>query len=132
MKMIPVLRPVAAGAALLLTLAAAPVQGGLTALGGIERGEWTLKGSDGSVRKICLNNPASLIQLRHPGMQCAQTVIENGRETATVRYECTGRGNGQTTIGVETARLVHVTTSGIRDGSPFYDDIEARKSGPCG
>lgn len=125
------LRPAAAGAILFLALGAASQQRGLTALNGLERGQWQLRANDGSMRKLCLNNPAALIQLRHPGAQCSQTIIENGHETATVRYECTGHGNGQTTVSVETARLAHVTTSGIVDGAPFYDEFEARKLGPC-
>ena len=127
------LRPAVAGAILFLSLSAAPPQRqGLTALNAIERGQWQLRQPDGSVRKLCLTAPAALLQLRHAGLQCQQTVVQNSAEAATVRYECPGRGYGQTTISVETARLVRVETSGIVDGMPFQDEFEGRKLGPCG
>lgn len=125
------LRPAAAGAILFFALGAAPQQRGLTALTGIEGGQWQLKTSDGATTNLCLSNPAALIQLRHPHAQCAQVVVENSADTATVHYTCPGHGYGQTTISVETSRLVHIDTTGILDGAPFSDDIEARKSGPC-
>jgi len=126
-----VLRPAAAGAILLLAQGAAPAQRDLVALGGIERGQWQLKEAGGSVRNLCVTNPAALIQLRHPRAQCTQIVVENSRDTATVHYTCPGHGYGQTTISVETSRIVHIDTTGILDGAPFSDDIEGRKTGAC-
>jgi hypothetical protein len=125
----PVLRPAAAGVILFLGLAAAPAQ--LGALGTIERGQWQLKGTDGSTRKLCITAPAALIQLRHANLQCRQTVLGNQPGSVTVRYECPGHGSGQTTVSVETPRLVRVETSGVVDGAPFQDEYEGRKIGPC-
>ena len=125
------LRPAAAGAILFFALGAAPQQHGLTALGAIESGQWQLKATDGTARNLCLTNPAALIQLRHPGTACTQIVVENSRESATVHYTCPGHGYGQTTISVETSRLVHVDTTGILDGAPFSDELEGRKIGTC-
>ena len=125
------LRPAAAGAILFLGLGAAPPQSRLLALAAIEHGQWQLKATGGETRNLCLNNPAALIQLRHPRAQCTQIVVENSRETATVHYTCPGHGYGQTTISVETSRIVHIDTTGILDGAPFSDDIEARKIGAC-
>lgn len=125
-----ILRPAAAGAILFLGLAAAPVQ--LGAIGTIERGQWQLKQPDGSVRKLCLTAPSALFQLRHAGLQCKQTVLSAQGQATSVRYECAGHGYGQTTVTVETPRLVRVETAGIIDGAPFEDEYEARKLGPCG
>ncbi|MCW3848911.1 hypothetical protein OF829_16865 [Sphingomonas sp. LB-2] len=133
MRLRRILRPAAAGAILFLSLGSAPAQhSGLTALNTIERGQWQLKQADGSARKLCLTAPVALIQLRHAGQQCTQTVLDNSRDAATVRYECPGHGYGQTTVSVETARLIRVETSGIVDGMPFQDEYEGRKLGPCG
>src|SRR6478752_5240417 len=100
------LRPAAAGAILFLALGAAPQQRGLVALGTIERGQWQLKLVDGAARSLCISNPATLIQLRHPGAQCTQTIVENTADTATVHYTCPGHGYGRTSITVETSRIL--------------------------
>lgn len=126
-----IMRPVAAGIVLFLTIGAAPPQSGLVALNGIERGQWQLKEAGGATRKLCVTNPATLLQLRHPGLACNQVVVENSRDTATVHYTCAGRGYGRTSVAVETSKLIHIDTTGIVDGAPFSDDIEARKLGAC-
>lgn len=125
------LRPAAAGAILFFALGAAPQQRGLVALGALETGQWQLKETGGAIRNLCVTNPAALIQLRHPGVQCTQVVVENSRETATVHYTCPSHGYGRTSITVETSRLVHIDTTGLIDGAPFSDEIEARKIGAC-
>jgi len=132
MDFVRFLRPAAAGAILFLAIgASAPQRTPLTALGTIERGQWQLKDVGGTVRKLCLGNPAALLQLRHPGQGCKQVVIENTSSTATVTYDCPGHGNGRTSVTVETARLIRVETSGIVDGMPFAGDYEGRKVGTC-
>ena len=86
MDLRPVLRPAAAGVILFLTLGAAPQRDSATlvALGKIERGQWQLKEAGGAIRKLCIANPAKLLQLRHPGAQCSQVVIENSATVAAV------------------------------------------------
>lgn len=128
------LRSAIAGGVLLLCGAAAPMQGGpakLPALGGIERGEWVLRGADGSSRRMCLTDPGALIQLEHRGVQCTQYVVESRGDAGTIRYTCPGHGHGRTTVTVETPRLVRLETQGLVDGAPFAFEFEGRKTGAC-
>jgi hypothetical protein len=106
----------------------------LRALQGIESGQWVLKeSSDASdVRKLCITNPAALIQLRHGSAQCSHFVVENSAQVATVHYTCPGHGYGRTTVSVETPRLIRVDTQGVLDGAPFAEEFEGRKTGTCG
>lgn len=126
-----ILRPAAAGMILFLLAGAGPQRDTLIALGKIERGQWQLKEIGGPEQKLCLGNPATLLQLRHPGANCSQVVIENSATTATVHYTCPSHGYGRTTISVETARLVRIETTGIVDGAPFSAELEGRKLGAC-
>lgn len=128
-----IIRPAAAGVILFLALAAAPQRdtATLTALGKIERGQWQLKEEGGAGERLCLGNPAALLQLRHKGIACSQVVIENSPDVATVHYTCPGHGYGRTTVTVETSKLVTVETTGIVDGAPFSAELEGRKLGPC-
>ncbi|MEN3749298.1 hypothetical protein TPR58_19145 [Sphingomonas sp. HF-S3] len=105
---------------------------GLTALNGIEGGQWVFREGGREVQKMCLRNPAALIQINHPGAQCNQVVLENGKDSAAVHYTCPSHGWGRTSITVETSKLVVVTTAGVRDGSPFSNELEGRKVGSCG
>jgi hypothetical protein len=127
------LRLAAAGTLILLCSGGASLQRqtALVALNAIERGQWQLRETDGGTSKICVTNPATLLQLRHPGAQCTQVVVENSREVATIHYTCPGHGYGRTTISVETARLVRIDTQGIADGAPFASEFEGRKLGAC-
>ena len=128
-----IVRPAAAGMILFLALGAAPQRDAatLTALGKIERGQWQLKEEGGGAQKLCLGNPAALLQLRHAGIACSQVVIENSASVATVHYTCPGHGYGRTTVRVETSKLVTVETTGIVDGAPFSAELEGRKLGAC-
>ncbi len=111
---------------------AAGQSGALTALAKGERGEWELRATGGGTPvKLCITNPATLIQLRYAGVQCAQVVLENTPGAATVRYTCPGHGHGRTAISVETPRLLRVETQGIIDGAPFAEEYEGRRMGNC-
>ena len=127
------LRLAMAGALILLCSGGASYQrqNALVAQNPIERGRWQLRETDGGTSKICVTNPATLLQLRHPGAQCTQVVVENSREVATIHYTCPGRGYGRTTISVETSKLVRIDTQGIVDGAPFASEFEGRKVGVC-
>jgi hypothetical protein len=131
-----VARPAMAGALLLLaTVAGVHAQAdhaALSALRGIERGMWQLKGSDGSAVRLCLGNPATLLQLRHRNTTCSRFVVENSPTVATIHYSCPGHGHGRTTVSVETPRLVRVDTQGVVDGAPFAAELEGRRLGTCG
>ncbi len=117
--------PVAAGSAALRA------DNGLTALGKIERGEWTLRGADGSSRSICITDPQVLLQLQHRGATCSRFVVEDGALGGRVTYSCPGIGNGATRIVVETPRLIRVESQGISRGLPYAFDYEGRRTGPC-
>jgi len=127
------LRLAAAGTLILLCSGGASLQHrtALVALNAIEHGQWQLRETDGGTSKLCVTNPATLLQLRHPGAQCTQVVVENSREVATIHYTCPGRGYGRTTISVETSKLVRIDTQGIVDGAPFASEFEGRKVGVC-
>jgi hypothetical protein len=128
-------RPAMAGALILLGGSGLHAQsGGLmpAALRALQPGQWQLTDSDnGAVKRLCLSNAAALLQLRHAGPTCAQTVEADGAESTTVRYSCTGRGYGRTTVSVETPRLAKVDTQGVIDGAPFQSEFEARRIGDC-
>ncbi|MEI9928737.1 MAG: hypothetical protein WDN44_14985 [Sphingomonas sp.] len=129
-----VVRPAAAGALFLIGTAASPQHDAtaLKALGAIERGQWQLREEGAATRKLCLSNPAALLQLQHGNAQCEHFVVENSQRVATIHYTCPGHGYGRTTVSVETSRLVHVDTQGVLDGAPFANDLEGRKIGDCG
>jgi hypothetical protein len=129
------MRPAVAGALFLILAASAPAPTNpaiLTALKGIEPGQWQLKEADGGgMQSVCVSNPASLLQIRHGNAQCSHFVVENSARVATIHYTCPGHGYGRTTVSVETPRLVRVDTQGVLDGAPFSDELEGRRVGAC-
>lgn len=131
MKLGRIWRPAVAGLVILIGAGGAAPQHSLQALNGIENGQWQLKETGGAARNVCLRNPAVLLQLRHPGAQCTQVVIENTKDVATVHYTCPSHGYGRTSITVETGRLVRIESQGVVDGAPFSLEIEGRKTGAC-
>jgi hypothetical protein len=108
-----------------------PQPGAQSALAQIERGQWLLKEKLGTERKICFTAPVSFIQLAHGSGPCEQFVLSQDQRSATVRYTCSGHGQGRTTVTVETPRLVKIDTQGVLDGSPFDQEYEARRIGAC-
>jgi hypothetical protein len=105
----------------------------LTALAHVDSGQWQLKDAtaNGAMRSVCITDPAILLQLAHPGVQCSRFVITDTAEGATVHYTCPGAGHGRTTISIETPRLIHVQTQGVAATGPFDMDYEARRVGTC-
>lgn len=105
-----------------------------SALTALERGEWELveRGHNGSARRVCLGDPAQLLQPRHPGRQCKRFVVENGARRLAITYDCAHAGQGRTTLRVETGRLVQIESQGVSGGSPFAMMIEGRRVGACG
>jgi len=105
---------------------------GLAMLGGLAKGEWTIKHRDGSPgRKICVRSGQELIQIKHSETGCNQFIVEDGVSRVTVQYTCPGNGYGRTSIRRETATLVQMETQGIHSGLPFQFQAEARRSGSC-
>jgi hypothetical protein len=129
------LRPAVAGVLFLILAAGAPAQRDptmLTALKGVEQGQWQLKEADGGgTQSVCVSDPSSLLQIRHGNTQCSHFVVENAARVATIHYTCPGHGYGRTTVSVETPRLVRVDTQGVLDGAPFSDELEGRRVGAC-
>lgn len=105
---------------------------GLTMLGRLTKGEWTIKHRDGSPdRKICMRSGQELIQLRHTDSGCSQFVVEDAEAKVTVQYTCPNNGFGRTNIRRETGSLVQIESQGISGGLPFQFTAEARPTGPC-
>ncbi len=130
MRRIVLLASVLTSAGLLIAAAA----GGPLAFGRIQPGAWQLRALDGSAppRRICLSDPAELIQLRHPGAACSRFVLDNAPDLATIHYTCTGSGYGRTTIKVETRELIQIDSQGLINQAPFQMAFEARRVGSCG
>jgi len=106
---------------------------GLAMLDRLRPGEWTLRerGIDGRVSVICLKNGREFIQLRHPGLNCDQLVIDDTASDVTVQYACRGRGSGYTHIHREADDVVQIETQGIASAMPFSFVLEGRQRGPC-
>jgi hypothetical protein len=115
-----------------LLIAATP--SGPLAFSRIRPGGWQLRALDGSAptRRICLTDPAELIQLRHPGATCSRFVLDDAADTATIHYTCTGAGYGRTTIKVETGELIRIDSQGLINQAPFQVALEGRRLGSCG
>lgn len=106
---------------------------GLTALSSIEGGLWDVRSKDGrdGGRTMCLQDPGDLLQLGHPGLSCSRFAIKNLPTEAVVHYRCPGSGSGQTSLRVETPRLLQIETQGIAHQAPFSFQFEARRLGAC-
>ncbi len=105
----------------------------LTALQGLQPGQWEIRSAEDSTasRSVCLTDPKLLLQLRHFGQACSRFVITNDPRIATVHYSCAAAGNGQTTIRVETPRLIQLQSQGIANHAPFSFSAEGRRVGEC-
>lgn len=128
----PVLPLTATVTALALALPVAAQGDGLAMLGGLSKGEWTIKHRDGSAdRKICVRSGRELIQLKHTQSGCNRFVVEDGANRVSVQYTCPGDGYGRTDIRKETGGLVQLESRGIVSGLPFQVAAEARRTGSC-
>lgn len=99
----------------------------------IEHGQWEIHevGATSAPRTLCLSDPETLIQLRHPGIACSHFVIDNQPKTLTVSYSCSGAGSGRTTISLATPRIIRLQTQGLAQNAPFDSDYSARRIGAC-
>ena len=112
----------------------APVRApGLMALSGLEPGQWELRehGSKAPPRRICIGDPAQLLQVQHPGATCRLFVVTDAANHAVVTYQCTDSGAGRTDLRVETSRLIQIDAQGVADSAPFSLSLEGRKTGEC-
>ncbi len=117
----------------LAVFAPAMAQGdGLGLLGRLQPGQWTVTPRDGgSGRKLCLGDPAQLVQLRHSRHACTRYTVEEDAGRVTVHYTCKGNGYGRTSIRRETDQLVQIESQGFARGRPFQFRAEARRTGAC-
>jgi hypothetical protein len=97
-------------------------------------GLWEVRFTDGGgevVQRLCLGDPALLLQIRHQRAGCGRLVLTNDPDSATVQYSCPGAGWGRTSLramGHETARI---ETQGIAANSPFSFSAVAKRTGEC-
>lgn len=135
MKGITLIKAISASTAALLTfVVSAPAQApGLALLDGLQKGEWTLKtrGSPGSGKKVCLGDPAVLLQIQHSGVDCSRYVIQDTPGSVRVSYKCGSSDHGVTTIKRESSGLVQIQSQGIKSNAPFSFNLEGRKTGAC-
>jgi hypothetical protein len=106
----------------------------LTALAGIESGQWVLRSSTPGTlpRTICLGDPRLLLQIQHPAATCTRFVIANDPRTTIVHYTCpAAAGHGRTTVRVESPRLIHIDSQGFANREPFDWSLEGRRTGLC-
>lgn len=104
----------------------------LAMLGGLAKGQWTIKYRSGEPdTKICVRSGEELIQLKHRQTGCSRFIVEDGPARVTVQYTCPGDGYGRTNIRRETAALVQIESQGIASGLPFQFVAEARRTGNC-
>ena len=95
-------------------------------------GQWEVgKTSGGGGEKICLPDPAMLMQWEHRAKQCTRTIVTSSLDNAEVHYTCVGGGFGTSRVEVLTPRSIKVTTQGIADGLPFGYVLHARRVGAC-
>jgi hypothetical protein len=73
----------------------------------------------------------ALLQIEHGKAQCGRFVITDQPTVATVHYTCPGAGHGQTTLRVETSRLVQIDSQGVIGNEPFAVTYEGRRIGEC-
>lgn len=105
----------------------------LIALGQIETGQWQLRARDASIdRSVCVSDPRALLQVRHGSAVCSRFIIANDARATTIHYTCPGAGHGQTTLRVETPRLIQIESQGIAEREPFSIRLEGRRVGNCG
>jgi hypothetical protein len=105
----------------------------LAALTQLQPGQWDLRSRDDPAqsRSLCIYDVRSLLQVRHGMAQCSRFVIANDPARATIHYTCPGAGHGQTTLRVETPRLVQIDSQGVVNGEPFAFTMEGRRAGAC-
>ena len=95
-------------------------------------GEWEISNTPGGRgEKICLPDPATLMQWEHRGKQCTRTIGPSSLDRAEVHYTCVGGGFGTSRVRVLTPRSVRIETQGIAAGLPFAYMIHARRVGAC-
>jgi hypothetical protein len=99
----------------------------------LQPGQWELRsrGASAATKSMCLNDMRALLQVQHGAAACNRFVTTNDPRQAVVNYTCARAGHGQTSLRVETPRLVQIQTQGIADNEPFAFEFEGRRVGAC-
>ena len=121
------------GAMLLLAATPAP-HPAPNALDALQPGMWEIRmlGPGAATRRrLCLADPAALVQLRHGAASCTRLVISNSARNITVHYSCSGGGWGRTSLYVESPDQVSIDSQGIAGNAPFSFKADAKRAGGC-
>jgi len=95
-------------------------------------GEWEIgKSASGRGERVCLPDPALLMQWEHRAKPCKRTIVNPSIDRAEVHYTCAGGDFGTSRLQVLTPRSIRVDTQGIAGGLPFGYQIHARRLGNC-
>ena len=95
-------------------------------------GEWEIsKTASARGERVCLPDPAMLMQWEHRRKPCARTILNSSIDQAELQYNCPGGGFGTSRVQVLTPRSVKISIQGIADGLPFGYDVHARRVGDC-
>ncbi|MEW4467129.1 hypothetical protein AB1K62_04770 [Parasphingorhabdus sp. JC815] len=134
MKAITLMKIISASIAVFLVfpISATAHSSELTLLSSLQKGEWTLKerGSQTS-KKLCLGDPAILLQIQHSGAACSRYVIQDKPGILRVSYKCGSSDHGVTTIKRESSGLIQLQSQGIKANAPFSLNYEGRRTGSC-
>jgi hypothetical protein len=116
-----------------LITAAAPAQAPQMALlGELQKGAWQVVAAGEKFgKRICLGDPAILLQTQHGTARCSRYVIEDSASRVRVSYRCGAAGHGVTLLRMETKRLVQIDTQGVLNNEPFSVTAEGRYVGAC-
>lgn len=95
-------------------------------------GEWEVgKTASGRGEKVCLPDPALLMQWEHRGKPCTRDILTSSLDRADVQYACGSSDFGTSRMQVLTPRSIKINTQGIAGGLPFGYQIHARRVGDC-
>lgn len=96
-------------------------------------GEWEVgRTANGRGERVCLSDPAMLMQWEHRGKACDRTILGSAMDRAEVSYTCSASNFGTSRVRVITPRSVKIDTQGISGGLPFGYVVHARRLGDCG